>query len=192
MQHCSRGFKTCLLPSSLLPSKKSNLVTKLPLLPPANEVWGKVIFSVACVKNSVHGGGGSTWADTPPRAGTPPRQVHPQPPSRYITSPTPGQVHPPGAVHAGKYGQQAGGTHPTGMHSCSPDMVTFHELVQWSQPDLSKNKTKIKHHFVKITSLFSKNKTHFSRTNTHIFLLFLHKIPFTYTVSIPLIKVYNF
>ena len=29
------------------------------LLPPINEVWGKVIFSVACVKNSVHGGGGS-------------------------------------------------------------------------------------------------------------------------------------
>ena len=25
---------------------------------PANEVWGKVIFSEACVKNSVHGGGG--------------------------------------------------------------------------------------------------------------------------------------
>ena len=25
-------------------------------LPPANEVWGKVIFSVACVKNFVHGG----------------------------------------------------------------------------------------------------------------------------------------
>ena len=24
----------------------------------------------------------------------------------------------PGAVHAGKYGQQAGGTHPTGMHTC--------------------------------------------------------------------------
>ena len=24
------------------------------LLPPANEVWGKIIFSVACVKNSVH------------------------------------------------------------------------------------------------------------------------------------------
>ena len=27
------------------------------LLPPANEVWGKVIFSQACVKNSVHRGG---------------------------------------------------------------------------------------------------------------------------------------
>ena len=27
-------------------------------LPPANEFWGKVIFSEACVKNSVHGEGG--------------------------------------------------------------------------------------------------------------------------------------
>ena len=27
------------------------------------------------------------------------------------------QVHPQGAVHAGRYGQQAGCTHPTGMHS---------------------------------------------------------------------------
>ena len=26
-------------------------------LPPTNEVWGKVIFSEACVKNSVHRGG---------------------------------------------------------------------------------------------------------------------------------------
>ena len=23
-----------------------------------------------------------------------------------------------GAVHAGRYGEQAGGTHPTGMHTC--------------------------------------------------------------------------
>ena len=49
----------------------------------------------------------------PPRAGTPSPlgQVHP---------PTPGQVPPPppGAVHVGRYGQQAGGTHHTGMHSC--------------------------------------------------------------------------
>ena len=27
-------------------------------------------------------------------------------------------IHPPGAVHAGRYGQPAGGTHPTGMHTC--------------------------------------------------------------------------
>ena len=39
------------------------------LLPPANEVWGKLIFSEACVKNSVHrgrcawsGGGGGVWS----------------------------------------------------------------------------------------------------------------------------------
>ena len=137
MQPCSRGFKTCLLPSSLLPSKKSNLVTKLPLLPPANEVWGKVIFSVACVKNSVHRGGGVPGQVHPqgrftPQAGTlpPPGTVHPHPQAGTPPPHPSGQVHPPpGAVHAGKYGQQAGGTHPTGMHSCSPDMVTFHGLV---------------------------------------------------------------
>ena len=45
---------------------------------------------------------------TLPRPGTPPQdQVHPLGPGT-----------PPGAVHAGRYGQQAGGTHPTGMHSC--------------------------------------------------------------------------
>ena len=90
-------------------------------LPPANEVWGKVIFSVACVKNSVHSWG-SIWAGTPSGRYTTPGQVHPPagtPPSRY----TLGQVHPPGrytplgAVHARRYGQQADGTHPTGMHS---------------------------------------------------------------------------
>ena len=78
-------------------------------------------------------GGGSTWAGTP-LAGTPPWQVHPPgrytpsgqvpsplagtPPGRYTpqanTTPTPS----PGVVHAGRYGQQACGTHPTGMHSC--------------------------------------------------------------------------
>ena len=45
--------------------------------------------------------------------------VYPQgrypPLDRY---PPPGQVPPPGTVPAGRYGQQAGGTHPTGMHSC--------------------------------------------------------------------------
>ena len=30
---------------------------------------------------------------------------------------------PPGAVHAGRYGQQAGGMHPTGMHSCHQNMI---------------------------------------------------------------------
>ena len=57
----------------------------------------------------------------PPGPGTCPRQV---PPSGTSTPPKLGkppwdQVHPLGAVHAGRYGQQAGGTHPIGMHSCS-------------------------------------------------------------------------
>ena len=54
--------------------------------------WGKVIFSVACVKNSVQGGVPGQY----PPEGTPPRQVHPlgrYTPARYIP-PLPWQVHP--------------------------------------------------------------------------------------------------
>ena len=77
--------------------------------------WGKVIFSEACVKNSVHGGGvpGQVhlpWAGTPPgryttqtgtQAGTPSRQVHSPagtPPQVYPLAGTPPgrQVHPLG------------------------------------------------------------------------------------------------
>ena len=63
-------------------------------LPCANEVWGKVIFSVACVKNSVHRGGTSS-STPPPRAGTPnpPGQV---PPGRY-----PLGRYPPGLISPG-------------------------------------------------------------------------------------------
>ena len=65
------------------------------LLPPANEVWGKVIFLHLSV--ILFTGGVPGQVHLPP--GTPP--------ARYT----------PGSVHAGRYGQQAGGTHPTGMHS---------------------------------------------------------------------------
>ena len=34
--------------------------------------------------------------------------------------PSPGPATTPHAVHAGRYGQQTGGMHPTGMQSCSP------------------------------------------------------------------------
>ena len=80
--------------------------------------------------------GGSTWAGTPPGPGappgpgTPPGQVLPgtrytpsgtmysPPPQDQVHPPPRDQVHPSRAVHAGRYGQQAGGMHPTGMHSC--------------------------------------------------------------------------
>ena len=63
----------------------------------------------------------------------PPGQVHRTdryPPGRYIPqadTPHPQQVHPQ-AVHAGRYGQQAGGTHPTGMHSCTENLLTRWDL----------------------------------------------------------------
>ena len=74
-----------------------------PFLPPANEVWGKVIFLHLSVILST-GGRGSTWAGTPhwhvhplgrytPWAGIPPAGT---PPGRY----TPWQVHPHPMVHA--------------------------------------------------------------------------------------------
>ena len=79
--------------------------------------WGKVIFSHAFVILST---GGSTWAGTTPKTRYTPQTRCPPgtrytPQTRY-TPPGPGT--PPGVVHAGRYGQQVGGTHPTGMHSC--------------------------------------------------------------------------
>ena len=89
-------------------------------LPPANEVWGKVISSVACVKNySVHGGGvclSACW-DTTAREQTPPRA------DMSPLEETPQDQASPCAVHAGRYGQQPGIMHPTGMKSCYPCVV---------------------------------------------------------------------
>ena len=72
--------------------------------------WGKVIFSQTCVILFT-GGSASVHARIPP---LPPEQ---EPPGSRHPPPGPGTV--PGAEHAGRYGQRAGGTHPTGMQSCS-------------------------------------------------------------------------
>ena len=100
-------------------------------LPPANEVWGKVIFLHLFVILFTRGYLTPPWEQTPP--GTrytpqdqvhPPDQVHPRGPGTPPRADTPrDQVHPPrsrhppGAEHAGRYGQYVGGTHPTGMQS---------------------------------------------------------------------------
>ena len=61
------------------------------------------MFSQAGVKNSVHRrGGGGVYPCIP-------LGIHPSPLGRH-PSPYPSTM---------GYGQQAGGTHPTGMHSCS-------------------------------------------------------------------------
>ena len=72
------------------------------------------------------GGGGSASVHAgipPPRPGTPPRAVPldqaPPPPRAVPLDQAPPSMHtPPGAVHAGRYGQRAGGMHPTGMQPC--------------------------------------------------------------------------
>ena len=80
--------------------------------------WGKVIFSQACVKNSVHRGlSGQTHplgakTPLPPGADTPLGSRLP-----WEQTP-PGQTPSPRAVHAGRYGQQADGTYPIGIHTC--------------------------------------------------------------------------
>ena len=57
----------------------------------------------ACWDMHLHQEQTPPWgADTPQGADTHPRSRE-----------------PPGAVHVRRYGQQAGGTHPTGMHTCS-------------------------------------------------------------------------
>ena len=86
--------------------------------------WGKVIFSVACVKNSVHRGVCRIACWNPPwdqrqtpwdqRQTLPEQEADPMVPE---ADPSWEQT-PPGAVHAGRYGQRAGGTHPTGMQTC--------------------------------------------------------------------------
>ena len=89
-------------------------------LPPANEVLGKEILSEACVKNSVHRGVclDACWDTTH----CPTRQAPTFPGTRQAPprdqAPAPwDQAPPPGAEHAGRYGQRAGSMHPTGMQS---------------------------------------------------------------------------
>ena len=123
---CEGCFYKCLsfcpqgggkVPGQVPPGPGTHPRTRYTPLGPGTHPW-----------DQVHPPGPGTPPDqvNPPGPGTPPRtrytpqdQVH-SPGTRYTptTRYTPDQVHPLGAVHAGRYGQQAGGTHPTGMHSC--------------------------------------------------------------------------
>ena len=83
---------------------------------------------------SVHAG-----RHTSPSPGSrhPPQIRHPQ--SRYPQSRCPPEQTPPGAdtppppeqtEHAGRYGQRAGGTHPTGMQSCYWNAINRNSILQ--------------------------------------------------------------
>ena len=113
-------------------------------LPPANEVWGKVIFSEVCVKNSVHRG--SAWSLGVPGSGGVPglwgsgpsmpcrfpgphprrkfRGIWSRPTSKGEVEGDLVQSHSQGEVEGDLVrahplpATAAGGTHPTGMHPC--------------------------------------------------------------------------
>ena len=70
--------------------------------------WGKVIFLEACVKNSVHGGGGGGRGGRAWRGGG----------IAWWVASVAGGVHGGGEGACMANSQSAGGTHPTGMHSC--------------------------------------------------------------------------
>ena len=76
--------------------------------------FAKVMFLHLSVSHSVHGElvRLSACLDTHPPGQTPPGSRHPP------QEQTPPEQTPPRAVHAGRYGQQTGSTHPTGMHTC--------------------------------------------------------------------------
>ena len=77
------------------------------------------IFRSVCQEFCSQGGGGMPHCmlgyPTAPPGSRPPGAdpLGAEPPSRH-----PPEQTPPGAVHAGRYGQQAGSTHPTGMQYC--------------------------------------------------------------------------
>ena len=100
-------------------------------LPPATKFGQGYVFTGVCY--SVNGGclpqcmlgyhtprdqAPSLGADPIPGPDTPREQIPPG--TRHPPGPgTPQQQTPPSTGHAGRYGQRAGGTHPTGMQSCS-------------------------------------------------------------------------
>ena len=94
-------IKICVTFSNCMVSETLNLISGVnektdTFLPPANEVWGKVIFSEACVNNSVHRGGvclSACWDTTTPGSRHPSKTRHPR--SRPPQEQTPlDQAHP--------------------------------------------------------------------------------------------------
>ena len=97
-------------------------------LPPQRS-WGKVMFLHVCVILFTRGclpqymlGYPPPWQGKPPKQGDPP-----------LARQTPtGKETPTCTVHAGRYDQQAGGTHPTGhailvFHAVNPTNSTIND-----------------------------------------------------------------
>ena len=85
--------------------------------------WGKVMFLQASVILLTGGQGGTSpplGADTPPPEQTSPGADPPGADTTPLeqTHPPEQTPPPPTGEHGVRYGQRAGGTHPTGMQSC--------------------------------------------------------------------------
>ena len=99
------------------------------LLPPATKLGQGYVFTGVC--DSVHRGGEYLTRYPPPGARYTPQTRYTPPGTRYTPQ---DQVHPPhrpGTPQTrytppgpGRYGLRAGGTHPTGMHSCCFQFLT--------------------------------------------------------------------
>ena len=89
-------------------------------LPPTNEVWGKVIFSVTCVKNSVHRGEvclSACWDTNFPSRHSQTKHLQSRPPgTRHplpgADTPTPWAWHPPARHPQTRHPQTR---HPPGL-----------------------------------------------------------------------------
>ena len=90
-----------------------------------NGSWGKVMFLHVSVIQ-VHGGSAPGPGTSNPQTRHPPGD---QAPPWDQTAPW--TRHPPNAVHAERYWQQAGGTHPTGMQSCVIQIYFFKNFVHF-------------------------------------------------------------
>ena len=90
-------------------------------LPPANKVCDGYVFTGVCL---------STGVSAPMHAGIHTPGRHPQADTHLPRVDTLPWVDTPSAQCMLGYGQQAGGTHPTGMHSCffcsSPVILISH------------------------------------------------------------------
>ena len=89
-----------------------------PLLLPPNAVWGQsIIFIGVCHSFRPHGGGGGLHPGVSASGVYPSGEVCIQGVLQSGGLHSGGWADPP-PCDATRYGQQSGGTHPTGMHSC--------------------------------------------------------------------------
>ena len=98
-------------------TKKTFVIISWPLITIRNSSCGKVMFSQACVKNSIHGGGGRGVC-LQVRGVYTPLGRHP------LRQTPPGQTPPPKETASA-----ADGTHPTGIHSCISNLNTNNKNV---------------------------------------------------------------